>query len=191
MPIRFVDCRLAPDSWAETNFYGYWAQAKDKLHDGKISLNFDEDFGNLKVYYGVFDYTKTKDKQNRVVSSGIHFIYNGQSHGLLPSEFISKKNMLNFPFLKDRLRIDVEFNEISANYRTKIFSSSRDRIIKSDEYHEIRKIVINSLREKEHLKDLNAYYQSKIDDENTGEQNAYFDKFLQKSKHIADFLSGK
>ena len=45
---------------------------------------------------------------------------------------------------------------------------------------EIRKIVINSLREKEHLKDLNAYYQSKIDDENTGEQNAYFDKFLQK-----------
>ena len=90
LPIRFVDCRLAPDSWAETNFYGYWAQGKDKLHDGKISLNFDEDFGNLKVYYGVFDYTKTKDKQNRVVSSGIHFIYNGQSHGLLPSEFISK-----------------------------------------------------------------------------------------------------
>ena len=191
LPIRMVDCRHEDTTFGEGNFYGYWAQAKDNFHNGKKMMTLEGDYGTIKISYGVFDIAKSTDKQGRSTSSGIHVVYNGQTHGVLPVETISKKDMLNFPFLKDRLRVDINLTEISSSYRTKIFSTSRDRLIQSEEYHQIRKDVVDLLKNNKDLKELNAYYQSLIAEKAKDTNNSYFERFLQSNEHISRLLTGK
>ena len=191
LPIRMVDCRWKGEGWAESNFYGYWARAKDKFHDGKKTMTLEGDYGTIKLTYGIFDSSKTKDKQDRPMSSGLYLTVNGQTHGVLPIETISKKDMLNFSFLVDLLRVDIDFNQVSTNYRTKILSTSRDRYIKSEEYYEIRKDVVDLLKNNKNLKELNAYYQSQIAEEAKDTNNSYFERFLQSNEHISRLLTGK
>ncbi len=72
------------------------------------------------------------------------FSLNGQVHGALTSQFITRT--LKMPYLKNYLLIHVDCTHLYFDYRQELFMASRDRLKGSDETNDLRKRVAELLK---------------------------------------------
>lgn len=90
----------------------------------------------------------------RHVPHGVFFTVNGQVHGSLPSDFISRH--LKFDYLKDHLLVSVDCTAMEPAVREDFFMASRDRVRKNEVYEEVVERLNEALKDHPGLRQLNA-----------------------------------
>jgi len=138
------------------------------------------DLGNLgilQVKYWVLDDTDAvsqfADKTHPIV-----FTLHGQKHHSEPKRTFKQTN---YSFLKDRIIIEINCDDLSRAGK-RVFSSTRDRVTKGEEYRKIKRNVIKSLKNDKKLERLEKKYKNKALSESTDEQE-------QRAKNLlADLL---
>ncbi len=123
----------------------------------------DAEIGALKVTSYVFnaraDGRSSKDTRNTIQreffknNMSVVFSMNGQVHGHLTSEFITRS--LKFPLLKDHLLIHIDCTGIRTTVRNELFMASRDRLKGGEESRELRRRLATLLTSGR-LKEINA-----------------------------------
>lgn len=112
------------------------------------------DIGELPYRIAVYKVGTNK----RHVPYGVFFVVNGQVHGSLPADFVSRR--LKFDYLsgaKDRgpLLVSVDCTNMEANVREDFFMASRDRVRRNDVYKEIERRLTEELRHHPGLQAIN------------------------------------
>lgn len=74
------------------------------------------------------------------------FSMNGQVHGNLTTEFITRSLKMNL--LKNHLLIHVDCTQMNYDFRKELFMASRDRLKQGDETSELRKFLTKKLIQK-------------------------------------------
>jgi len=123
----------------------------------------DAEIGYLKVTSYVFNARaegrSSKDTRSTVQREffknhmAVIFSINGQVHGHLTSEFVTRS--LKFPLLKDHLLIHVDCTGIKTSVRNELFMASRDRLKGGEESRALRK-RLTTLLTSGRLKEINA-----------------------------------
>src|SRR5205807_10498777 len=90
---------------------------------------------------------------SRRLPSGILFTVNGQVHGTLSPNFVSRK--LSYPFLEDYLLLVVDATEMPADFREDFFMTSRDRLAEGPDRDFIESEIKEFLKSHDGLRDLN------------------------------------
>lgn len=139
--------------------------AKDVDTDREFKTIDLEELGSLRVKYWVL---KATDSANQFVDRArpIIFTHHGQKHHAEPKRFFKKTG---FTFLKDRIIIEVCGDDLTPKGK-RIFSSTRDRVSKSDAYRVVIDRLLASLNDDELLADLNEEYKVKALTESSSEQ---------------------
>jgi len=160
LPFRVTETRLYDANYFSTTISGVWVSVATDEDDGEASkaeagfpsyaeLNL-RNVGRLPYRVVVF---KQKFKK-RHLPHGVFFTINGQVHGSLPADFVSRT--LKFDYLADHLLVSVDCTEMDAAVREDFFLASRDRVRRNEIYEEIVEELTDSLREHQGLRDLNA-----------------------------------
>jgi len=123
----------------------------------------DAEIGTLKVTSYVFNARaegkSSKDTRNTIQREffknrmSVIFSMNGQVHGHLTSEFITRS--LKFPLLKNHLIIHVDCTGIKTSVRNELFMASRDRLKGGEESRALRRRLAQLLANGR-LKDINT-----------------------------------
>ncbi len=123
----------------------------------------DAEIGSLKVTSYVFharaERKSSKDTRNTIQREffknrmSVIFSMNGQVHGHLTSEFITRS--LKFPLLKDHLIIHVDCTGVKTSVRNELFMASRDRLKGGEESRALRRRLVQLLANGR-LKEINA-----------------------------------
>lgn len=100
----------------------------------------------------------------RRVPYGVFFVINGQVHGSLPADFVSRR--LKFDYLtgaKDRgpLLVSVDCTNMELNVREDFFMASRDRVRRNEVYGEIEQRLTEELRNHPGLQAINQQRRKK------------------------------
>lgn len=162
LPFRVTETREYRANYYSATIIGGWTSATTgdeegesrKLEEGfpaYATLNLS-DVGQLPYQIAVF---KAGTKK-RHVPYGIFFIVNGQVHGELSKDFISRK--LKFDYLKDEfgpLLVSVDCTSMNERVREDFFMASRDRIRKNEVYNEIEDKLAEALRNHPGLQEIN------------------------------------
>ena len=163
LPILTADTaeRYPKNKVLETSLFGLnrrLLKEESEYLDERFSLDFNEErFGKIKVSCFVFK-TKVKDNdlsesrkiiQRRYFKNDMRVLFslNGQVHGHLGSEFITRSLKLNL--LKSHLLIHVDCTEIKYEFRKELFMASRDRLKRGSETHELRTFLARQLSRKD------------------------------------------
>lgn len=204
LPIITVDKkeRYPDDRNLERDLYGL----KRRLEESKnkyVEDNFVEDFtdkeiGNLKITTYLFK-TKIDDKNVKDSKDSIRreffkngmsvlFSMNGQVHGHLTSEFISRT--LKMQLLKDYLLIHVDCTNLNYEFRSELFMASRDRLKNGDETSILRDAVGKILL-KSKLQDIYKKRRDSIsfEGEDTKELIRSFTKNLPLNKDLLSLIN--
>lgn len=88
------------------------------------------------------------------LTSGVYFLVNGQVHGSLPQDFISRT--LGFDYIKEHLLIAVDCTSMNRGVAEDLFMASRDRLRKNEQYNAIRAALAAELKDHPGLKSINA-----------------------------------
>ncbi len=159
LPFRLTETREYKANYFSTTVSGVWATigSEDAPEDSKIEVGFpayaDLDLrgvGRLPYRLAVFRETVNP----RHVPHGIFFTVNGQVHGSLPSDFVSRH--LKFDYLKDHLLVSIDCTGMDPTIREDFFMASRDRVRKNEVYAEVEKKLEEVLKEHAGLRQLNA-----------------------------------
>lgn len=169
LPILTVDTkeRYPDDRNLERDLFGL--QRRLEEDDSKYVQTYfsdeinDAEIGALKVTSYVFNARaegrSSKDTRSTIQreffknNMAVIFSMNGQVHGHLTSEFVTRS--LKFPLLKDHLLIHVDCTGIRTSVRNELFMASRDRLKGGEESRDLRRrlaILLASGR----LKEINA-----------------------------------
>ncbi|PWB81866.1 MAG: hypothetical protein C3F08_00980 [Candidatus Methylomirabilota bacterium] len=159
LPFRLTEAREYKAHYFSTTVSGVWATigSDDAPEDSKVEDGFpayaDVDLqgvGRLPYRMAVF-----RDTVNpRHVPHGVFFTVNGQVHGSLPSDFISRN--LKFDYLKDYLLVSVDCTAMDPTVREDFFMASRDRVRKNEVYEEVVEHLREALKDHPGLRQLNA-----------------------------------
>jgi hypothetical protein len=190
LPFRLTDTRDYKANYFSTTVSGVWATIGagddngDKVEPGfpaYADLNLLA-IGQLPYRIGVF-----QDSVNpRHVPHGIFFTVNGQVHGSLPSDFISRQ--LKFDYLKDYLLVSVDCTSMDPTVREDFFMASRDRVRKNEAYEEVVDHLKEDLKDHAGLRLLNAARRKKeIEDtlDNEDETKNLFSELLKSDPMLA------
>jgi hypothetical protein len=170
----FPRCRSGSTRLARTaNYYsttvsGGWDAAttgeeegeSTKLEDGFpafAELHLDG-IGRLPYQIAVYK----EGTKKRHVPYGVFFVVNGQVHGALASDFVSRR--LHFDYLKDDrgpLLVSVDCTAMDSIVREDFFMASRDRVRRNDVYVEIEKALADELRNHPGLQAINQQRRQK------------------------------
>lgn len=196
LPAKIVDARSDIKAKSHNVITGYWTRNKDNFHDQVMDLQKEGPYGTLNFKLSVFNMEKLPrnnkgEPDTETLSGGIHLLMNGQSQFSLNTSFITHPKQLGLRYLKDLLRVDVDFFEVDKFYRDKIFKASRDDVKNTNQYIEIRNDIIDYLKNLDYLKDLNAYYESKGGEAQQKEIDKLLDKYILGIEHIKALLTGK
>lgn len=119
------------------------------------SIALPRGLGTIPVELKVF-----KDKKDdgtpvnsRRLPSGILFTVNGQVHGTLPPNFVTRK--LNYPFLEDYLLLVVDATQMPTDFREDFFMTSRDRLAEVEDREFVENEIKEFLKSHEGLRLLN------------------------------------
>lgn len=123
------------------------------------------EFGSLRVKYWILESTDAA-KQFVDKSRPIIFTHHGQKHHAESKRFFKRTG---YSFLKDRIIIEVCGDELTPRGK-RIFSSTRDRLSKSDAYRAVTESLLASLRDDNLLEDLNEEYRVKALTETSSKQ---------------------
>lgn len=162
LPIYTIDKkeRYPKDIMLERDLYGLKRRLEEDkgkyVEDYFLETYEDKKLGKLKITCYVFKTRiegktakKSKETINREFfknNMSVMFSVNGQVHGHLTSEFISRT--LKMQLLKDYLLIHVDCTNLDYDIRTELFMASRDRLKQGDETALLRetvsKVLLNS-----------------------------------------------
>lgn len=162
LPFRVNETRKYTAHSFSATITGGWTSAtvedeegeSRKLEDGfpaYAALNINE-VGHLPYQIAVF---KPGTKLRRV-PDGIFFVVNGQVHGELSKDFISKR--LKLDYLKGEygpLLVSVDCTAMNGRVREDFFMPSRDRIRKNEVYDMIEDRLADALRNHPGLQEIN------------------------------------
>ena len=169
LPILTVDtaARYPDDRNLERDLFGLQRRLEED-NSKYVQVFFSDEvndakFGALKVTSYVFNTRaegkSSKDTRNTIQREffknrmSVIFSMNGQVHGHLTSEFITRS--LKFPLLKDYLIIHVDCTEIKSSVRNELFMASRDRLKAGEESRALRRRLVQLLANGR-LKEINA-----------------------------------
>ena len=163
LPILTVDTkeRYPNNKVLELDLFGLKrrleADKEDYIEDYWSNEFNEEVLGKTTVTSYVFktrikdnDVKKTKENiQRRYFKNNMSVLFsmNGQVHGHLTSEFISRSLKMNL--LKSHLLIHVDCTEMNYAFRKELFMASRDRLKNGDETRELRKFLAKKLTAKD------------------------------------------
>lgn len=162
LPFRLDETRAYSAHYHSATLSGGWdtattgdeTGASNKLEEGfpayaELTL---EAIGKLPYQIAVYKEGTNK----RRVPHGVFFTVNGQVHGSLPADFVSRR--LRFDYLKsDRgpLLVAVDCTGMNAIVREDFFMASRDRVRLNEVYVEIEKNLTDELRTHPGLQAIN------------------------------------
>jgi hypothetical protein len=191
LPFRLTETRDYKANYFSTTVSGIWATigSEDSPEDSKVEEGFPayadlnlQGVGQLPYRIAVF-----KDTVNpRHVPHGVFFTVNGQVHGGLPSDFISRH--LKFDYLKDHLLVSIDCTAMDPTVREDFFMASRDRVRKNEVYEEVVERLKDELRDHAGLRQLNAARRRKeIEDtlSNDEETRNLFSELLKSDPMLA------
>lgn len=202
LPIYTIDKkeRYPDDKNLERELYGLKRRLED--NQGKyIEVYFSEEekndiMGELKITCYVFkpklDKKSVKETrqtiQREFFKNGMSTLFsmNGQVHGHLSSEFITRT--LKMPLLKHHLLIHVDCSKLKQEFRNELFMASRDRLKKGDETRMLREKV-GQILSKSRLAEINKSRRQSLSVEgNTGDLLKSFTKNMPKSNELFKLL---
>jgi len=191
LPFRLTETRDYKANYFSTTISGVWATigSDDSPEDSKVEDGFPayadlhlQGVGQLPYRIAVF-----KDAVNpRHVPHGVFFTVNGQVHGGLPSDFISRH--LKFDYLKDHLLVSIDCTGMDPTVREDFFMASRDRVRKNEVYEEVVERLKEELKDHAGLRQLNAARRKKeIEDtlSNDEETRNLFSELLKSDPMLA------
>jgi hypothetical protein len=129
--------------------------------------------------------------KSRHVPHGIFFTVNGQVHGRLPQDFVSRQ--LKFDYLSSSILVSVDCTSMERSVQEDFFMASRDRIRQNEVYDEIVEKLKDDLIHHEGLRMANAQrrkqeVESALTDEK--ETTSFFQDLLKSDPALASLLSG-
>jgi len=160
LPFRITETRKYTANFFSTTVSGVWASidSEEVPEDSKVEEDFHKAYGELDLSeIGALPFRLTVYKESvnvRHVPHGVFFAYNGQVHGSLPSDFITRQ--LKFDYLKDHLLVSIDCTNMDAAVREEFFMPSRDRVRKNEVYDQIYEQLVEALRDHPGLRQLNA-----------------------------------
>lgn len=189
LPFRLTDTRDYTAHYFSTTVSGVWATIGAGDDGDKVEVGFPayadlnlEDIGQLPYRIAVFQ----ASVNTRHVPHGIFFTVNGQVHGGLPSDFISRH--LKFDYLKDHLLVSVDCTAMDPTVREDFFMASRDRVRKNEAYEEVVDHLKDELRDHSGLRLLNAARRKKVIEDtlsNEDETKNLFNELLKSDPLLA------
>ena len=191
MPFRLTETREYRAHYFSTTVSGVWATIgqDDDSQDSKVEPGFPayadldlQGIGQLPYRMAVFQ----TSVNTRRLPHGVFFTVNGQVHGSLPSDFISRH--LKFDYLKDHLLVSIDCTTMDPTVREDFFMASRDRLRKNEAYEEVVDHLKEALKDHPGLRQLNAARRKKeIEDtlNNEDETKNLFNELLKSDPMLA------
>jgi hypothetical protein len=178
LPIRVTETRDAfKANYFSTSVAGIWAtlEAPADLTDDDVDKARTEagfpapasltlpTVGTLAYRIVVFKEGGTPEQTQRMRRrrpQGVFFLLNGQVHGKLPADFVSRR--LNFPYLDRDLFVSIDCTSMEERAREDFFMSSRDRVRQNETYSDVVEALTADLRQHPGLRELNAARRARI-----------------------------
>lgn len=166
LPFRIDETREGYSAnYYSTTVSGGWDTATTS-DDGGESTKLEEGFpafaelslpniGNLPYQIAVY----REEVKKRHVPYGVYFVINGQVHGSLPADFVSRK--LKFDRLAASLFVSVDCTNMAPIVREDFFMASRDRVRRNEVYAEIERHLTDDLRTHPGLQEINQLRRQK------------------------------
>ncbi len=163
LPFRVTETRAYRANYYSATIIGGWASATagdDEGETGKLEEGFPAyavlniaGVGRLPYKIAVF---KQGTKQ-RHVPNGVFFVVNGQVHGSLPSDFVTRRLRLDYLSGAGNgpLLVCVDCTDMDQRVREDFFMASRDRIRKNEVYAAIEEKLTEALRGHPGLQEIN------------------------------------
>lgn len=198
LPFRLDETRDYTGNYYSTTVAGGWAAATTGEVDGE-STKLEEGFpayaelnlagiGTLPYQIAVYK----EGTKKRHVPHGVFFLVNGQVHGSLPPDFVSRK--LRFDYLKDDrgpLLVSVDCTTMDAIVREDFFMASRDRVRRNEVYAAIEQSLADELRQHPGLQAINQQRRQKEMERTLGEDEALgaFQSLLDSDPSLASLFA--
>lgn len=141
LPFRLTETRDYSAHYFSTTISGVWvsiASPNGEPESAKIEPGFPayadlSPWGVGRLPYRIVVFRE--EVKSRHVPHGVFFTVNGQVHGGLPPDFVTRS--LKFDYLKDYLLVSVDCTAMDATVREDFFMASRDRVRRNEFYEEI------------------------------------------------------
>ena len=161
LPFRVTETRDYRANYFSTTVSGVWTAImaeESGTEDGrKVEAGYPagavlqlSSIGSLEYKIVVF----RSEVDPRRVPHGVFFTVNGQVHGSLPADFVSRR--LQFDYLRRHLFVSVDCSGMDTTAREDFFMASRDRLRHNETYDELIKELESELRQHPGLRELNA-----------------------------------
>jgi hypothetical protein len=196
LPFRVVETRDYRGHYYAATVTGGWTRAVSTSEDGvtrKLEDGFPADaklvldgIGELPYQIAVF-----KQEVKEDVPQGVAFVLNGQVHGYLPSDFVSRS--LKFDYLSAKngpLLVLVDCIGMDERVREDFFMASRDRVRRNEVYNTIRDNLIEELRAHPGLQALNQLRRKRELEKHLAEETPVdaFQKLLQTDPTLSNLF---
>ena len=133
LPFMLHECRFASDRGFDLPCTGLFVRLESDQSDNlepefPINDSFAVDGQKMNVrFYG---FKKGKAKSYLTNSEGVIFTINGQTHGVLPSRFFTRKE-IKFDKISKSLLACVDCSNLSGKFTEKLFMNTRESLAKS------------------------------------------------------------
>ena len=196
LPFRVTEARAGyKANYYSTTVLGVWNSLS--ANDGENSpKNADPGYpadGELNVTdIGVLPYRLVVWKEtldSTHLTSGVYFLRNGQVHGELPADFVSRT--LGFDYIKDHLLVAVDCSQLNPNAREDFFMASRDRVRKDESYAAVRSALVKELKEHPGLRATNSEWRERRREkavESKEEVQQFISELIRKDPAFATLL---
>ena len=163
LPFRVSETRKFNANSFSATVTGGWSRATAKADDEettKLETGFPAS-GEIslpqigKLHYQVVVFKTDTDAGKRGVPAGVSFVVNGQVHGTLSSDYVSRKLKYDYLAKKGPLLVSVDCTNMAPAIREDFFMSSRDRVRKNESYDRIEAALTEELRAHRGLQELN------------------------------------
>jgi hypothetical protein len=162
LPFRLTETREFRGHYFSTTVTGGWTSATTETEEGE-SKKLEDGFpsyadlnleGIGKLPYQIAVFKPVKDEKR--VPYGVSFVVNGQVHGTLPSDFVTRR--LRFDYLTGKhgpLLVLVDCTAMNEKVREDFFMASRDRVRRNEVYTLIEQKLAENLKDHPGLQELN------------------------------------
>lgn len=173
LPLRVIDDRDDDDSDEHTvtgnRHVLDGSKYVDEIDGNRTqgTLNIPTDFGNLEVRYWIIDSTQSNsDLSTRQIikkfvkpSKPLVFTLSGQLHHEEGKQVLTDANL---GFLKSRIICEVNFDQLDEHERNLVFSSTRGRAAKGEEYDHIMSKLQDAFETNPRLQKLEEHYEEQV-----------------------------
>jgi hypothetical protein len=200
LPFRLTETRdVFRGNYFSTTVTGGWTSATTETEDGeskKLEDGFpayaDLNLGGIgKLPYQIAVFKPVKDEKR--IPHGISFVVNGQVHGALPSDFVTRR--LHFDYLVGKrgpLLVLVDCTAMNEHVREDFFMASRDRVRRNEVYALIEQKLAENLKDHPGLQELNQRRRQQELEQHLNEEAPLevFQKLLNSDPTLSSLFGG-